>query len=343
MIRDRWLCGRTCKSFTLQWHLTNACASHCRHCYDRTDRRELGLDQALAVLADFQRFCRRHRVTARVSLSGGDPLLYSHFWELYQVIADRRMPVSILGNPVAPHVVERLLAIQRPVYYQVSLEGLRGHNDAVRGLGHFDRVMDFLAAARRQGMRTHVMLTLTSDNIGQVIPLGAVLRGLVARYSFNRLSQVGEASDLELPSKPQFVELLKQLLVARRANPVFGFKDNLFNIIRFQMHRRPFPGCTGYGCGAAFNFVALLPDGEVHACRKFPSPIGHVHHASLDAIYQSPAARRYRRGALACGNCRLRKVCGGCPAVSYGQGLDPLADRDPFCFLADRAAYLEGF
>ena len=32
----------------------------------------------------------------------------------------------------------------------------------------------------------------------------------------------------------------------------------------------PFGGCTGFGCGAAFNFMAVLPDGEVHACRKVP-------------------------------------------------------------------------
>ena len=35
MIRDRWFFGRATRSFTLQWHLTNACPFHCRHCYDR--------------------------------------------------------------------------------------------------------------------------------------------------------------------------------------------------------------------------------------------------------------------------------------------------------------------
>ena len=67
-------------------------------------------------------------------------------------IARAKIPVSILGNPIDAATIERLLGIQRPTYYQVSLEGLREHNDSIRGSGHFDRVMDFLAEARRSGL-----------------------------------------------------------------------------------------------------------------------------------------------------------------------------------------------
>lgn len=333
MIRDRWFFGRKCRSFTLQWHLTNACAAHCRHCYDRSNRHEPGLPQALDILVDLQTFCRRHRVVPHLSLSGGDPLCYSHFWELYRAIARTKIPVSILGNPVMPDVIERLCETWKPTYYQVSLEGFREHNDTVRGVGHFDRVMTFLVDARKYGLETHVMLTLTRANLDQVIPLGEELRGLTARFTFNRLSQVGEGADLELPTKAEFIGFLGNYLAARKTNPVLGVKDNLFNIFRLRSRRCRFPGCTGFGCGAAFNFVALLPDGEVHACRKYPSLLGNIHQVDLGKIYHSPIANRYRQGSTACHACRLRNECGGCPAVSHGQHLDPLNDRDPYCFL----------
>lgn len=340
MIRDRGLFGRRTKSFTLQWHLTNACGWHCRHCYDREERGELPLAKALALLADFQGFCRGRRVTPQVCFTGGDPLLSASFWELHRAAVEARLPYSILGNPVAPAVIQRLVEVQAPAYYQVSLEGLQAHNDDMRGAGHFERVLTFLAAARRLGLNTHVMLTLTRANLDQVIPLGTRLRGLTERFTFNRLAQVGRGADLEPPRRTEFVALLQEYTRARRLNPVFGFKDNLFNIIRLHFRRRPCGGCTGFGCGAAFNFVALLPDGEVHACRKYPSPLGNMNEASLASIYDSAAARRYRAGPLPCRRCRLRNVCSGCPAVTFGQGLRPLADRDPFCFLADRAALL---
>lgn len=335
MLRDKRIFGRKTLAFTLQWHLTNACPYHCRHCYDRSDRKELPLSEAQGVVRELLSFCRSHRVEPRISLTGGDPFLYSHFWELYRIIADKRIPLSILGNPLAPEAIERLLDIQRPQYYQVSLEGLKEYNDQVRGPGHYDQVMAFLGAAREAGMRTHVMLTLSQANMDQVLPLGEILRGRTGRYTFNRLARVGEGASLEMPTPTEFARFLEAYLVARRENRVLGIKDNLFNVVRLHYKRRPFPGCTGAGCGAAFNFVALLPDGEVHACRKWPSLIGNIRHRSLSEIYRSSSARRYRQGSSACRSCRLRKVCGGCPAVAYGLGLRPLEDRDPYCFISE--------
>ena len=35
--------------FTLQWHITHACDLHCKHCYDRTKRSPLTLDQGYGI------------------------------------------------------------------------------------------------------------------------------------------------------------------------------------------------------------------------------------------------------------------------------------------------------
>ncbi len=91
-------------------------------------------------------------------------------------------------------------------------------------------------------------------------------------------------------------------------------------------------GCAGYGCGAAFNFVSLLPDGEVHACRKLPSPIGNICKQTFSEIYYSEIASQYRAGSSACKDCDIRPVCGGCLAVSYGFGKDIFTELDPYCF-----------
>ena len=71
MLRDRWILGRAARSFTLQWHLTNACRFHCRHCYDRSDRGSGSIDEAMRVLDELGAFCRRRRVQPEVCLTGG--------------------------------------------------------------------------------------------------------------------------------------------------------------------------------------------------------------------------------------------------------------------------------
>ena len=179
-----------------------------------------------------------------------------------------------------------------------------------------------------------VMLTLTRDNMGQVLPLSQRLRNRVDAFNFNRLSTVGEGATLLMPERDAFASFLREYINAAESNPIMGFKDNLMNITREQRGDMPFGGCTGHGCGAAFNFVALLPDGEVHACRKFPSLLGNILNTGLFDIYHSTLAQRYRTGALACQDCRLNRVCRGCMAITHSLGLDVFSDRDPFCFTA---------
>lgn len=317
--------------FTLQWHITQACDLHCKHCYDRSKRSPLKLEQGFKVLDDLRAFCVRNNIKGQVSFTGGNPLLYPHFTELYRAASDRGFMLAILGNPTTPEKVDELLAIQKPEFFQVSLEGLADHNDDIRGSGHFARVMDFLDILRSKRVYSMVMLTLTQANFQQVLPLGEMLREKADLFIFNRLTLFGEGANI----KPVPVEAYSEFLVAyqkaTQRNPVLGFKDNLFNRVKRDSGLPIFGGCAGYGCGAAFNFLALLPDGEVHACRKFPSLIGNIFEASLDDIYDSKEAERYRRGTEACRGCSLEIVCRGCPAVVAGHGLNPHVDRDPYC------------
>ena len=319
-------------SFTLQWHITQVCDLRCKHCYDRSDRSPLSLGQALRILDDLHAFCRDRRVRCAVSFTGGNPLLHPQFNEIYRAAADRGFSTAILGNPAPRGRIEEIMAIQEPVFFQVSLEGLREHNDTIRGAGHFDRVMQFLDVLRDLGIYSMVMLTLTRDNTDEVLQRAELLRGMAEVYHFNRLAQFGEGANLALPDRKTYRTFLEAYLKAAETNPIMGIKDNLFNILRSGQGLGLFGGCAGYGCGAAFNFVSLLADGEVHACRKLPSPIGNLHRRSLADIYDSDEALRYRRGPSVCRGCDIRPACGGCLASAMSSGLNIFEDRDPYCF-----------
>jgi radical SAM protein with 4Fe4S-binding SPASM domain len=135
-----------------------------------------------------------------------------------------------------------------------------------------------------------------------------------------------------------YMVFLKEYLEASEKNPVIGLKDNLINILLKEADAVLFGGCAGHGCGAAFNFLSVLPDGDVHACRKFPSPVGNVYHQSIAEIDESEMAERYRSGSTQCRSCSIRLVCGGCLAVSYSSGLDIFEERDPFCLMGQHVA-----
>jgi selenobiotic family peptide radical SAM maturase len=317
--------------FTLQWHITQRCDLACRHCYDRSERREVRLEEGLGILDQLRSFCLQHHVQGQVSFTGGNPFLHPDFMSLYREAAERGFVTAILGNPVGSGQLEEMLEIRMPAYFQVSLEGLEEHNDEIRGPGHFARTLEFLHQLQEMGIPSLVMLTLTRRNMAEVIPLGRILNGLTEGLTFNRLSLTGEGARLQLPEPEEFQRFLAEYAQALAEVPVLALKDNLLNGVFARRGRELFSGCAGHGCGAAFNFLALLPDGEVHACRKFSSPVGSLAKGTLQEIYHDEAARRYRQGSAACRGCDLRAVCGGCLAVTRSLGLDPFTDRDPFC------------
>jgi selenobiotic family peptide radical SAM maturase len=325
----------TSESFTIQWHITQACDLHCRHCYDRSARSVMTLDQGVHILDGVRRFCRDRHVMKAVSFTGGNPFLYPHFFELYRAASERGFSISILGNPTAREKIEQLISIQKPSYFQVSLEGLQEQDDFIRGEGHFQRVIEFLKVLRELGIFSMVMLTLTKSNMKDIIPLAGILSEYADRFHFNRLSMVGEGANLVLPNKEEYRAFLESYGEAMRKYPVLGLKDNMLSILHYREGRELFGGCTTFGCGAAFNFLAVLSDGEVHACRKFPSPVGNLFRQSIAEIYDSPEAQRYRAGCRACHGCKIHPVCGGCLAVAYSLGRNVFEEKDPYCFIEE--------
>jgi selenobiotic family peptide radical SAM maturase len=324
------------EAFTLQWHITQRCDLNCRHCYDRSDQQDVSYSRGIAVLDQMRDFCRSHHVAGQVSFSGGNPFLNPSFISLYRAAVERNLTPAILGNPVNEAQLEQLLEIEKPVFYQVSLEGQEQHNDYIRGKGNFRAVITFLDLLKKHDIFSMVMLTLTRDNLDQVLPLAEVLRERVDLFTYNRLSMVGQGADLQGVDRADYAAFVRKYLEACRENPIMAMKDNLINIERHRQGLDLFGGCTGFGCGAAFNFVSVLPTGEVHACRKYPSPVGNIYTSNLNDIYYGEKARAYRRGSSACDGCGLRTVCGGCPAVTYGHGLDPFSAKDPSCFFVNR-------
>lgn len=310
----------------LQWHITSSCDLHCRHCYDRSPRGSTGLAEAVCTLEQFEQFCRCHWVEGTIAFTGGNPFLNPDFPRIYAEAVRRGFGVSVMGNPVLGEQVEALCAIAKPGFFQISLEGLREHNDRIRGEGAFDRALQFLEVLQSLEVPSCVMMTLTKQNLAQALPLARLLEGKTSRFSAALLSRMGEGAALQASDPAEYQEFLEQWVQAAQENPEMGFKDNLTNLVLLEQGSDLCGGCTGFGCGAAFDGLVLLPDGEVHACRRLPSLVGSLREMSLEEAYQSEAARRYRRGLPACDGCELLHVCGGCLAQARGE------QRDPYCW-----------
>ncbi|MDD2500006.1 MAG: thio(seleno)oxazole modification radical SAM maturase SbtM [Geobacter sp.] len=288
--------------------------------------------RAISLIQELRHFCWSRFVRPQLAFCGDNLLSHPDFFELYQLATDHGLMTAIQSNAADRETIKRLMRIQRPDYYQVNLEGEEAYNDQIRGAGDFRRTVDFLELLTELGVPNMVQLTLTRDNLDQVIPLAKTLEGITGGLAFNRLALSENGSRFILPTRDTYRDFLQQYLSAAQTHPVLVVQDNLLNILCEEQGKPLSGGCTGHGCGAAFNFVAILPDGAVHACRKLTSPIGNILTQSLEEVYSSATAERYREGSTACSGCKLKPVCGGCLAVTASFGHDPLTSKDPYCF-----------
>ena len=92
----------------------------------------------------------------------------------------------------------------------MSLEGLPDHNDRIRGSGFLRTSHGVLFTVLKElDVSSSVMLTLTKDNMDQVLPLAERLRDLTDHFTFNRLSPVGEGASLAMPSRDAYPGFLR--------------------------------------------------------------------------------------------------------------------------------------
>ena len=61
--------------FTLQWHVTQACDLHCKHCYDRSEISPLTLEQGITILDQFRDFVLAKKCTWPGNIYRREPAL----------------------------------------------------------------------------------------------------------------------------------------------------------------------------------------------------------------------------------------------------------------------------
>ncbi|MER6356679.1 radical SAM protein [Streptomyces sp. NPDC001634] len=134
--------------------------------------------------------------TEAVTLLGGEPFVHR---ELPQVVRHAKQElgqrVEICTNG---YRIERRLTEIAPHLdlLRVSLEGVGSTNDGIRKRGSYQSALSSLSLARDLGVPTGATMTVTSQNIGEVLPLASILGQLgVRQLKLHHLRPVGNAAD----------------------------------------------------------------------------------------------------------------------------------------------------
>jgi len=149
------------------WQITNECNLACLHCIEESGpgkafRDELSREEALRIIDDLM----DHEVPY-LSLSGGEPMLHPHFFELVERVTSRgsQLKIETNGHFLTPEASRKLKDLGVKAV-QVSLDGASSATfGRMRVRGQFDRTLDGIRNLVAAGVPVEINFSPASFNI----------------------------------------------------------------------------------------------------------------------------------------------------------------------------------
>jgi radical SAM/SPASM domain protein of ACGX system len=332
--------------FSFQWHITDECDQRCKHCYifsENTGKCIEAMDwpQMQQVVENCCDMCAQFDRLPYFYLTGGDPILHPNFWQLLELLKEKKIPFTILGNPF--HLNDEV-CVRLKEYgcqkYQLSLDGMEKTHDWFRKPGSFACTLEKIDCLKKAGIRSVIMTTVSGTNIAEVPDLiDTVVEKGVDVFAFGRYCPTSEEKDTGMTPQ-QYRQLLDtcwkkyQEYEAKGCPTYFNLKDHLWALYLYEEGIFKIPqdakeGMIYGGCNCGNCHLTILPNGDLYACRRFESKVGNVFTDRIADVWLGgmEAYRDYTKFEK-CAKCELLAWCRGCPAVTYGStgsfyGTDP--------------------
>ncbi len=290
------------------FELTNECNFFCKHCQNNSGNRG-GRDLDYEAIKRIVTECRRYGLE-RVSLSGGEPTLYTEFRSLISFLFNEGINVNVLTNGfLIDRYIDTLVRYRDRVFVQVSLDGYdRETFYAIRNNYKFDSIVNNIKTLRSKGIGVHIKTTITKDNLASYERYASLAKDLDCSIAFNFLNPVGRAKEmsnacLDLYEMRNFVESLEndeRLLFP----PVESFMPT---------------DCSLLSNDDVFNILKINSVGEVYSCtglRDKEFSLGNIYDDDFSIIISRKAElKNYIKKRLLdkdCKKCRFDKDCNKC-------------------------------
>jgi len=341
--------------FGFQWHITDRCNLRCIHCYQEgySNDNELDFDGLKRVADEIIETLSKWNKKGDIAITGGEPLLKKEMFPLinYLESADEISSVDILtnGTLINDKILAQIQNLRKLRCVQVSLEGASPEtNDAVRGIGTFDKILTCIRLLRSKNIKVNIMFTLQRRNVGDIPSLIdlAVAEG-IDTLTIERFVPLGSGSKIRgemlspkeirqvfeyVSQRAEHLKTKDRQTTISRSRPLWVMCNRGTNSIGIDSSSTD---CAGGVCSIGLDGLCILPDATVLACRRLPIPIGNLKRDSLLKIWHTSdllwqiADKRNIKGK--CNSCEFVTRCSGCRAMAYACTGDYLAE-DPQCW-----------
>ncbi|MGB9719998.1 MAG: radical SAM protein [bacterium] len=328
------------RHFGFQWHITNFCNLRCFHCYQDvfTPKNELQLTDIETAVKRISDALRDYQIT--INVTGGEPLLYPDIFKVLDLLENtgnvKRINIITNGLMFNHNMIKELNRMKKIRELKVSLEGGDIEtNDKIRGRGVFERLMNNIRFVQKNSDKEIIlMFTLGSynhANLNEMLNLALKLN--VSGVIIERFVPWGKGlllKDQYLKKEEwrRVIETIVQFVKLDYAPP------ELIPYKAFHIVLKNSRELRGALCNLGDESMALMPNGDVYPCRRFPTKIGNAIDDDFKEILLRLKILKENIMENLKGRCARCKIegCFGCRAIAYALSGDFYAE-DPQCFL----------
>ncbi len=269
----------------LEIQLTSKCNLMCLHCY-QGEKKETEIPFILLKKV-LQEFIKLQGI--RLILSGGEPLLYSHFQELNSYLKGYPARVVLLTNGT---LLDKLdLGGLNIDEIQISLDGIEHGHDFIRGKGTFKKVIKNIEKLRKN---TNIDISIATMIHKENLKEFKEMKKLIKEFNIKEWG-------IDFPVVTGNLSLNKSIVPSLN-DAISCFK------YRFGASFHSTEENYEYGCGT--HLMTLTPDGKFLPCGFFQDRVyGRIEKGLFNAVQNR---RLIRLSEIEeCCNCVYLRECGG--------------------------------
>jgi radical SAM protein with 4Fe4S-binding SPASM domain len=344
------------------WNITRRCNLKCVHCYSDSDAHdypgELTWEQCRGVIDDLADFG-----VPGLLLSGGEPLIHPHFFDIAQHAKARglRVTISTNGTLITPEIAACIHEIGF-AYVGISLDGIGATHDQFRGKpGAFDKAVAAFKYCKAVGQKAGLRLTLTRHTVTDIDRiLDFIEAEEIQRVCFYHLVYSGRGVNLSLLEPQEIRTALDKIMDRVEAWHAAGLDREVLTVdqpadgayllrrlandpARYAKALELISWNGGGNHSSGVGIGNIDTQGNVHPDQFWQDhtlgnvkerPFSQIWSRTDDAILNGLRTRP-RPVTGRCATCRYLDLCGGGFRVRAWQRYGDPWREDPGCYLSD--------
>ncbi len=294
------------KPYFVTFNLTNVCNSRCIMCHFWKNKKRENEITSQEIKHILQQDVMKN-VTG-VALTGGEILMRPDIPEIIDVIYDTTGVKPHFGtNGLLPSKLDQLMATTKDKIggVMISVDGVGEVHDRIRGKGTFEKTLKSINLLKNKYEFIPTLnMTLSKENYNNLLETYQYFKDYPFTYKIAKKSKMHFGDNREMDFELN-EEQIKQVLEDAKQIP----HKNMYDIFLDDwalLGKRPTP------CYAGITQLVINQDCTVQPCIHKPT-LGNTRQESLNVIWNSAAAKQFRKTHKNCQDCYER-----CTVETFG-------------------------